>query len=366
MALQHSITKHKGGSKNRVETRTCYRCHQEDLGRVDFSGAQWKAGKDDGQVRRCFCCQRAEGVRSSVLSQDDAVREAVAAERARASAEWFATTVCLAAVQEEQSPEPMHVRRATTKVDDGFPARYNMAYLDTNQESWSEETGTLSFKLDAAQRLLLEPFLAVADLSRDSDGYVLLSNGRTHFKTGRKWLAGFAKYSSVQSNAPAEQRDREQIRHIISFLPWSIWKAKWPEELLASQPATTSADWAMAFEQMLLAKMKAKFREGKIYWNPDFTILYVHVLDQSCPSARFVWHMDTEEDTLKQRVYYSCVILLRKDGTVAGMQIAGAPEVAHYSGPGSGHIFNAALFHTTEKKEGCGGLKLGVFVGLNI
>ena len=97
-----------------------------------------------------------------------------------------------------------------------------------------------------------------------------------------------------------------------------------------------------------------------------FQVLYVHVLDQSCPSARFTWHRDTEEDTRDMRVYYTLVLLLKQDGKTAGLHVAGAPQVAQYTRPGSAHIFDSALFHTTEVVPHAGGLKLGVFVGIKM
>ena len=91
----------------------------------------------------------------------------------------------------------------------------------------------------------------------------------------------------------------------------------------------------------------------------------MHVLDQSCPCARFTWHRDTEENTAYMRVYYSLVLLLTgTGGQIAGLRVAGATKPAKYGANGHGHIFDAALFHTTELREQASGLKLGVFVGL--
>ena len=108
-------------------------------------------------------------------------------------------------------------------------------------------------------------------------------------------------------------------------------------------------------------------RNEQIYWNPAYEILYLHILDQSNASARFTWHRDTEEDTHKMRAHYSTVLLLQGDpAQVAALRVAGAPQKARYMKASTGHIFDSALFHTTEVRADAAGLKLGVFVGLYI
>ena len=111
--------------------------------------------------------------------------------------------------------------------------------------------------------------------------------------------------------------------------------------------------------------MKGLFAKANIYWDSNFQVIYMHVLDQQYANARFTWHKDTEEDKARRRVKYSMVVLLQKDGSmmVAGLKVAGAPQVANYSRVGSGHIFDAALWHTTEAGEAAG-IKVGVFIGL--
>ena len=115
---------------------------------------------------------------------------------------------------------------------------------------------------------------------------------------------------------------------------------------------------------MILTKLRDVFKPNNIYWNEAFSILQVHVLDQSKGAARFRWHRDTEEDTASMRVYYSCVILLRGDDKVAGLQVAGK-QIATY-GKHTGHIFDSRLYHSTQEVDGAGGVKLGVFVGLSL
>ena len=98
-----------------------------------------------------------------------------------------------------------------------------------------------------------------------------------------------------------------------------------------------------------------------------YEILYVHILDQSNASARFTWHLDTEQDTVKMRVHYTTVLLLHGDpAQVAALRVAGAPQMARYMRAFTGHIFDSALFHTTEVRADVSGLKFGVFVGLYI
>ena len=137
--------------------------------------------------------------------------------------------------------------------------------------------------------------------------------------------------------------------------------------------ADGAIDWPTEFEQMLLKKLKARFHGASIYWNNDFEILYMHILDQSSSAARFLWHQDVEENNSHARVFYSLIILLSADGhQVQGVRIAGASKSATYANDGSGVLFDASLFHKTDEwpsawapmDQPMGGFKLGVFVGV--
>ena len=221
--------KAKGGARQKVTARQCYGCMQTlpwqgSDGQPLFSATQWRAEHDDRGKRRCFGCQRAEGVASSSLFSlqvADAVEAALLEERtAQSSARLLLTT---------STSIPIHIRgAATVPIDAAIAEQFNGLYLDRSQEMWDEDTQTLPFRFDSTQRVVLQPFFDVAALSRDDNGYVLLSDGK-HFrdKHGHE-LAGFTGYASVQSDVPASQRDSEQVRYIISFLPWSSWKGCWP------------------------------------------------------------------------------------------------------------------------------------------
>ena len=61
------------------------------------------------------------------------------------------------------------------------------------------------------------------------------------------------------------------------------------------------------------------------------------------------------------------VLLLHANGGVPNMRIAGA-QVARFSSPGVGHIFDARLYHTTmpKRSDSVFVVKLGVFLGLTL
>ena len=62
------------------------------------------------------------------------------------------------------------------------------------------------------------------------------------------------------------------------------------------------------------------------------------------------------------------VLLLHANGGVPNMRIAGA-QVARFSSPGAGHIFDARLcYHTTmwKRSDSVFVVKLGVFLGFTL
>jgi hypothetical protein len=371
VAIQHTITKHKGGAKNRVETRTCYGCHMGDLGPKSFSGNQWKADKDDGQVRRCLCCQRAKGVRSSVLSQEDAVRdavgEAIQETRAHVAAERAAEALTDEAELLVPPPAKAHVRLASTlDIDDVQAAAYNNLYLDRNPDEWDEErlATALDFRKDIKA---FAPLLAIAALPRSSSdkhqGHVLLTTKPAVFwlNAAGEEVGGFQEYGSSQMVAEQSEVNKAQRVYVLSLLPWNNWCHCFPVAALDGWSSSTA--WAKSFNALILGKLERRFKKQRVLWLDTYRILYVHLLDQSHAAARFRWHRDTEEDTANMRVKFSVVVLLRKDGTVAGMRMGGATKACRYGAVGLGYVFDAALFHTTEELDDCDCLKVGVFVG---
>ena len=179
-------------------------------------------------------------------------------------------------------------------------------------------------------------------------------------------VAGYQGYGSSQFDADDNDVDKAQRKHVLSLLPWTDWRDCFPN--LALQGWTSSSQWADAFEKAILGKLKSKFKEKGVMWpvlrgEDIYQILYVHLLDQSHAAARFRWHRDTEEDTPSMRVVYSLVVLLLKDGKVAGMKVANAQKPCKYSSVGTGFIFDSSLFHSTEEVDDCSCLKVGVFVG---
>ena len=191
-----------------------------------------------------------------------------------------------------------------------------------------------------------------------SEAYWLNSDGSE--------VAGFQGYGSSQFDAEDNEVDKAQRKHVLMLLPWTDWRGCFPA--LALQGWTSSSQWADAFEKAILGKLKDKFKDKGVMWpvfrgEDVYQILYVHLLDQSHAAARFRWHRDTEEDTSSMRVVFSLVVLLRKDGKVAGMKVAGALKPCKYSSVGTGFIFDSSLFHTTEEVDDCNCLKVGVFVG---
>jgi hypothetical protein len=267
------------------------------------------------------------------------------------------------------------VKRETTEEQ---ASMFNRMALENNQETWNgkggqtlEKTQTIVVTLDAPQAALLQPFVRLAKMERGADGYICDRNGKNVKNKKGNFVAGFSGYSSVHSTAPPKIRDAEQAHNIIALQPWPDWKEFLPSEALECLPSDTqeAKQFANNFEDMIMEIMETKFKAAAVPWHPKYCIIYMHILDQACPSARFTWHRDTEEDLRTARVYYSMVLLLDDDGgdaKVAAMRIAGAVKMATYSRVGSGHIFDSALYHNTQPLPGAGGLKIGIFVGLRL
>lgn len=148
--------------------------------------------------------------------------------------------------------------------------------------------------------------------------------------------------------------------------PWRDWESCLPQVALAGG-WDSSTDWAQDFKRTVLDKMKTTFKKKGVMWMERVNeILYVHLLDQSHAAARFRWHRDTEEDTADMRVKFTLVVLLKKNGSVAGMRVAGAPASCQYKAVGTGYLFDAGLFHSTEEVDPCDCLKVGIFVGMRV
>ena len=266
----------------------------------------------------------------------------------------------------------LHVRAAAEYTTEEAGAAFNSMYLQFNQEGWAKnETHTIPiFFRNKDQLSLLQPFVALARLPRDKSGHVLLNGAHVRSPSAvNKSMAGFQGYTSSQMKGGQNEVDEEQRRNIISLLPWSAWAAHIPPQVLPVEfeHHINSKAWADALESVLLAKFKGKFKELMIPWHPEYKIIYVHVLDQSSAAACFNWHIDIEEDTAHRRVHWTMVLLLHANGGVPNMRIAGA-QVARFSSPGVGHIFDARLYHTTmpKRSDSVFVVKLGVFLGLTL
>jgi hypothetical protein len=265
--------------------------------------------------------------------------------------------------------------------DPRFCVDFNELVLERDVDGWQKTTRTLPINLQFITALLL-PFLAVSRLQRTEDdfGHVLLSNGErwtTTFggSTQRKitfHLAGFDGYSASQhASDSVDERDIAQRMNIVMFLPWVAWADTFPQALLPVG-FSDSATWAAKVQAEILAAVQQLFDTHSVPWDPLWEILYIHLLNQKAGASRFKMHRDVEEDSNKfgkgyrLRVHHTVVLLLEKGSKkVPGMFVAGAPKMATYPREMLGHVFNAALFHTTEPmRDGkCSGVKLGVFIG---
>ena len=79
-------------------------------------------------------------------------------------------------------------------------------------------------------------------------------------------------------------------------------------------------------------------------------VSFLHVLDQSSIQAGFGFHQDNEGDV-------TYVFSLAESGS--GVQVAGAPHIFWYDGPGSACRFVASLWHRSVMPRG---MKLAVFL----
>lgn len=261
-----------------------------------------------------------------------------------------------------------------------FCNKFNAQLLERGVDGWQNTTLTLPISLRGAGALL-QPFLWVSRLPRESDedkAYVLLRNGKpwtTTLKAGRKGkmvLGGFDGYEASQhASDSVVERDTAQRRSIVMFNPWVVWADTFPQYLLP-EGFTDSALWAATVQDEILKAVKKLFSAHTVPWDATWEILYIHVLDQSVGASRFRMHRDVEEDSNKfgkgyrLRVYHTVVLLLDKGPKkVPALFVAGAEHFAKYRTEMTGHVFNAALFHTTQPMcDGeCSGVKLGVFIG---
>ena len=268
--------------------------------------------------------------------------------------------------------------------DTKVASQYNDLYWGRHVVSWGEQK-IMRVKFPPESMKLFEPFTRVHALPRDAEGHLGLAGAdgtvrRLWLNKAGDALAGFDNYNSTQADMDGmdpEERDRGQRTYITAFLQWRQWRECWPSHLL-EPPSDNNIDmticspalslqWVVAFEALILKKLKERFATANAYWDDSYTVISLHVLDQRHAAARFTWHRDTEEDTAHTRVVYSCVVLLQgESGRVPGMQVAGC-NVVKYQGVLGACVFDAGAFHTTEiGVQDAAALKVGVFVGYYI
>ena len=367
--------------------RYCRQCHGPVEGRQVFC-ENWTP-----RCKQAYHRQLAQEKIEQLAFQ--ACRKAVEEEAASAAAQLpmaVAEPLLLGNVpaeDEEEEEEVAHARAPSTgwDADQSFREQFNSVLLGREVDGWQQTTLTAPIDCTDMEELLV-PFVAVTKLPRGNvkPNYVMVRSStgtiteelepwsaRDRGTHGRKLkLSGFDRYDATQHAGRAKDLDEQQRTHVVSFLPWLAWAPTFPDYVFPSAKFASSGEWAMAFEQQLLARVAKILAKRNVAFDSSWEVLYVHVLQQSNGASRFRWHVDTEEDTnmpgrgYRMRVHISVVLLLEKDALpVPGLFVAGAPRMATYTKEMWGHIFDARLWHTTEEKgDGeCGGKKLGVFIG---